>query len=66
MKADPIWRKASRCHANGTCVEVAADRHPLSGWAWVLIRDAKQPEGPHLTFIHSHWADFVRRIKESR
>lgn len=62
----PVWRKAKRCHANNTCVEVAAVRHPLSGWAWVLIRDAKQPEGPRLAFIHRDWADLVRRLKEGR
>lgn len=55
------WRKA--CHANNTCVEVAAARHPLSGWAHVLIRDGKRPDGERLAFLHADWARFVEAVK---
>jgi hypothetical protein len=57
----PTWRKS--CHANGTCVEVAAVRHPLSGWAHVLVRNSTRPDGEQLSFLHSDWALFVAEVK---
>ena len=57
------WRKARECHANNTCVEIAAARHPLSGWAHVLVRDGKDPDGGRLAFLHADWARFVAAVK---
>ena len=49
------WKRATRCSA-GTCVEVRLGSS-------VLVRDAKDPEGPHLTFSSTGWAAFVEAIK---
>ena len=59
----PIWRKASGSYSNGQCVEIAAARHPLSGWAHVLVRDSKRPDGERLAFLHADWARFVEAVK---
>lgn len=55
------WRKASSCHANGTCVEVAAIRHPLM--RWIAVRDAKNPDGHQLAILYTDWAAFTRSLK---
>ena len=58
-----VWRKATASFSNGQCVEVAAARHPLSGWAHVLIRDSKRPDGERLAFIGADWSRFVAAVK---
>jgi len=50
------WRRSSQC-GSGACVEVA------TGDSVVLMRDAKDPAGPSLSFSHLGWADFVGGIK---
>lgn len=53
------WRKASSCHANGTCVELAA----LAGR--IAVRDAKNPDGHQLAILYTDWAAFTRSLKEA-
>ena len=49
------WKRASKCSA-GTCVEVALASS-------VLVRDAKDPDGPSLSFSATSWTAFVQAIK---
>jgi hypothetical protein len=53
---DGSWRRSSRCSMN-TCVEVSRidDR--------VLVRDAKVPQGPVLSYSVAEWTDFVGGVK---
>lgn len=52
--ASPAWFKSSYSGANTTeCVEAAFVP------AAVLIRDSKQPVGPHLRVSAHAWADFL-------
>ena len=54
----PRWRKSTRSHGNGDCVEMAA----LSDGR-VAVRDSKDPNGPILTFTRSEiraWLGGVR------
>lgn len=54
-----IWRKSSRCAANGTCVELAAMPNG------VAFRDSKFPEQPYLTVPGAVFSNLVRSIKGS-
>ncbi|HEU5128846.1 MAG TPA: DUF397 domain-containing protein [Glycomyces sp.] len=57
---DAPWRKSSRSHTNGDCVEVA----PVA--TAVAVRDSKLPtEGdfPHLLVDTHSWAGLVTAIK---
>ena len=45
------WIKSSFCES-GNCVEIA------STGAQILIRDSKQPQGPHLEFTRQEWEAF--------
>ncbi len=51
------WRKSSYSGANGAqCVEVAsADA--------VLVRDSRDPVGPHLAFGREAWESFAAKVK---
>lgn len=52
------WATASA--GNGACVEVG----PCTcGDGSVLIRDSKDPDGPHLTFTVEEWDVFVDGIR---
>lgn len=51
------WRKASRSHDTGECVEIAS----LS--PAVAIRDSKNPNGPALQFGPTEWRSFAKRLK---
>jgi hypothetical protein len=53
----PDWHRSTYC-STGTCVEVA--RTPET----VLVRDAKDPEGPHLALPVGAWREFVERVKD--
>ncbi len=53
----PTWRKAKRCHANNTCVEIAATRNGAR------FRDAKNPAGPQLRFGRAELRQFVAKVK---
>lgn len=66
------WRKS--CHANGTCVEVAAWRTAKASSATncvevarlskvVGVRDSKRPTGAILTVSAGAWLRFLTRIK---
>ncbi|MGI5212692.1 DUF397 domain-containing protein [Plantactinospora sp. CA-290183] len=53
------WRKSGRSGTNqGNCVEVA-DNLP----GRVLVRDSKDPQGPHLTFAPAAFRSFVTLAK---
>ncbi len=52
------WRKSSYSGSNGACVEVAA-----APGARVLVRDAKDGEGPVLAFPPSAWRQFAQQVK---
>jgi hypothetical protein len=49
------WVKSSRSHANGNCVEVAADAGVIA------VRDSKDPE-PRLTFAAPAWRAFLGSV----
>lgn len=52
------WRKATYSHANGSCVEVAADR------AAVGVRDtAQHGRGQMLQFRTAAWRAFIATAK---
>lgn len=51
------WRKASSCHANGTCVGISSDPDG------VAIRDEKNPTGGQLAFTRRTWAAFTHAHK---
>lgn len=52
-----IWRKSTRSGNSGNCVEVATNLVDTDGV--VLVRDSKNPTGPHLTFTRAEWEAFL-------
>ncbi len=50
------WVRSSTC-TGGACVEVAADTDT------VQVRDAKQDDGPILTFAPDQWRAFIANVK---
>lgn len=54
------WRKASSCHANGTCVEVAALP------AGVGVRDAKFPQRAVLLLTPAVWSALSGDLRRSQ
>lgn len=52
------WRKSSRSHQNGECVEVSVTLDE--------IRDSKDPYGPTLRLDALAFSAFVRAIKNGR
>jgi len=50
------WRRSSYC-GNGACVEVARSTDGF------LVRDAKHPDSPVLTFTVDEWSAFVAGVK---
>jgi Domain of unknown function (DUF397) len=55
---DTSWYKSSYSMSNGHCVEAAAGPH-----GDILVRDSKNPDGPHLTFSSTAWAAFLTEVK---
>lgn len=52
------WRRSSYSGTDGgNCVEAAAARGA------VLVRDSKDPDGPHLGFGPQAWAAFAAAVK---
>ena len=50
------WRRSSRC-GSGACVEVATRDSD------VVMRDAKDPDGPVMTFTGKAWTGFIGGLK---
>ena len=50
------WRRSDRCEASA-CVEVAVTPDA------VLVRDGKDPDGPHLRVDHATWREFVAALR---
>ena len=50
------WRRSSFC-GNGACVEVARSTDGF------LVRDAKDPKSPVLSFTSEEWSAFVAGVK---
>jgi Domain of unknown function (DUF397) len=51
------WRKSRHSADQGNCVEIA-DR-----LASVLVRDSKDPSGPHLALSVRQWRQLLERIR---
>ena len=52
---DPSWTKSTFC-GSGACVEVADTGHKI------LVRDGKNPDGPHLSFPVGAWDEFIAGV----
>jgi hypothetical protein len=50
------WRKSSRSHDDGACVEIAALGHSIA------VRDSKNPDGPRLALDHAQWRYLTARV----
>lgn len=48
----------SACSAGNGCVEVAGT------CTSVLVRDSKDPDGPHLVFTRDEWDQFLEGARE--
>lgn len=53
------WRKSTQSNTNGACVEIA-----FTGEGEVVVRDSKDPDGPHLHFTGPEWDAFVAGAKD--
>jgi predicted secreted Zn-dependent protease len=51
-----VWKKA-RASESGDCVEVARSGEIT------LVRDSKDPSGPHLRFTQREWSAFLLGVR---
>ena len=66
-----VWRKSSHSESNGHRVEFRKSARSASGDCvevgggdgTMLVRDSKNPDGPHLTFSAAAWQAFVDSLK---
>lgn len=69
------WVKSSASTNNGSCVEVTSTDpdncsqcHNLppekAGQELILVRDSKDPQGPHLHFTLDEWRAFLDGVKK--
>lgn len=52
------WRKSSFSGAGNDCVELAVEH------VGAAIRDSKNPEAGHITFVTPSWKAFLGAVKE--
>jgi hypothetical protein len=55
MGFEPSWAKSS-FSADGACVEIAYHEDQI------LVRDSKDPGGPHLRFSPKEWTAFIKGV----
>ncbi|PWI45336.1 DUF397 domain-containing protein [Streptomyces sp. ICBB 8177] len=58
----PRWVKSTYSGGEGQCVEWAPEHARATGE--FLVRDSKDPQGPHLTLTADQWAGLVAFAKE--
>jgi Domain of unknown function (DUF397) len=65
------WRKSPYSNNGGNCVEVnvlgrdqVTDGHKADADRLFVMRDSKDPAGPHLYFTESEWDAFARGMKD--
>ncbi len=56
-RAHPSFRKSTLCNPEGGCVEVARTDQGA------LVRDAKRPDSPVLSFTEQEWQAFVGGVR---
>jgi hypothetical protein len=56
-----VWRKA-RASGTGNCVQVSVGA--VSADEIVLVRDSKDPDGPHLRFTSREWDCFLTGVRD--
>jgi hypothetical protein len=56
-----MWRRSTACNGASSCVEVQEPSEETGG-LW-LVRDAKNPNGPVLSFDDAEWAAFTRGVR---
>ena len=52
------WRKSSFSGAGNDCVELVVAR------AGAAVRDSKNPEAGHISFVGTSWGTFLDAVKE--
>ncbi|MFJ5675048.1 DUF397 domain-containing protein [Streptomyces sp. NPDC093097] len=57
MTPSPRWVSSSHSANGGACIEWAPEHARSTGE--VLVRDSKNPAGPHLTLTVEGWAGLV-------
>ncbi|CAL9439742.1 hypothetical protein SUDANB58_02221 [Streptomyces sp. enrichment culture] len=53
------WRKSTYSGDGSNCVEIATTP------GTVLVRDSKNPAGPHLALPPAAWADFLSHLTDA-
>ena len=68
--APVTWQKSPYSNNGGNCVEVGvldgatAPAHKAGAGRLFVMRDSKDPAGPHLYFTENEWDAFARGMKD--